>query len=86
MKKFPVIQYEELKRKKILRSRLFYKIQDCLTKPNSPLEIGIPEENDASIHENDYEVEELFEVIMAGFSMVSEGLLSAGILSQNLNT
>lgn len=84
MKKFSVIQYEELlKRKKILRGRLFYKIQDCLTRPNSPLEIGIPEENDASIHENEYEVEE---VIKAGFSMVSEGLLSADILSQNLNT
>lgn len=36
--------------------------------------------------ENEYEVEELFEVIMAGFSMVSEGLLSADILSQNLNS
>lgn len=86
MKKFSVIQYEELKGKKILRGRLFYEIWDCLTRPNSPLKIGIPEENDASIHENEYEVEELFDVIMTGFSMVSEGLLSADILSQNLNT
>lgn len=84
MKKFSVIQYEELKRKKILSGRVFYKIQDCLTRPDSPLEIGIPEEDNASIHENEYEVEELFEVIMAGFSIVSEGLLSADLLSQNL--
>lgn len=35
---------------------------------------------------NKYEVEELFEVIMAGFFMVSEGLLSADILRQNLNS